>query len=99
MSSESVRVKIFNLDFHLRSDTDPETTRLVANYVNTKITELQELTASGDNVKIAVLCALNIAGELFEAKAKYEAEVQKVQEYESKIKSINDKIGSVKKAV
>jgi cell division protein ZapA (FtsZ GTPase activity inhibitor) len=83
----------------LRSDTDAETTRLVAQYVNAKIAELQTLTASSDNVKLAVLCALNIAGELFEAKAKYETEAKKMQEYEEKIKSITDKIDTVKKAV
>ena len=95
MSSESVRVRFFNLDFALRSGTDAETTKEVARYVNEKIAELQGLTSSGDNVKIAVLCALNIAGELFQTKAKYEAEVKKTQEYEEKVKSMISKIDTV----
>jgi cell division protein ZapA (FtsZ GTPase activity inhibitor) len=98
MSSESIRVKIFDTDFFLRCDADPDTTRQVALYVNSKIAELQELTASRDNMKMAVLCALNLAGELFEAKAKYEAEVRKVQAYEEKIKRLNETIGEIKKA-
>jgi cell division protein ZapA (FtsZ GTPase activity inhibitor) len=53
---------------------------------------LQNATASRDDIKIAVLSALNIAGELFEAKAKYEAELKKVQECQEKIKSLSDKI-------
>jgi len=99
MSSESIRVKIFDMDFHLRCDADADTTKEVAKYVNTKIAELQELTASRDNVKMAVLCALNITGELFEAKAKYEAEVRKVREYEEKIKSISDRFSGMKAPV
>lgn len=102
MSSESVRVRIFDMDFFLRCDADTDTTRQVASYVNAKIAELRELTASQDNVKMAVLCALNITGELFETKAKYEAEVKKVQAYEERIKSITsiaDKIGSANSAV
>ncbi|MCL2184045.1 MAG: cell division protein ZapA [Chitinispirillia bacterium] len=96
MGSESVRVRIFNLDFVLKSETDAETTKQVAQYVNARIAELQTLTASSDNVKVAVLSALNIAGELFETKAKYEAEAKKVQAYEEKIKSITGKIGAEK---
>jgi cell division protein ZapA (FtsZ GTPase activity inhibitor) len=63
--------------------------------VNSKIAELQELTASRDDMKLAVLSALNIAGELFETKAKYEAEVKKAREFEEKIKAITGKIDGV----
>ena len=97
MSSEVVRVTIFGTDFNLRCDgADAETTRLVAKYVNSKIAELQELTASRDDMKLAVLSALNIAGELFETKAKYEAEAKKVRDYEEKIKAITVKIDGAK---
>jgi len=93
MGSEVVRVTIFGTDFNLRCDgADADTTRQVAKYVNSKIAELQELTASRDDMKLAVLSALNIAGELFETKAKYEAEAKKVREYEEKVKAITGKI-------
>jgi len=45
---------------------------------------------------LAVLSALNIAGELFETKARYEAEAKKVREYEEKVKAITGKIDGVK---
>jgi cell division protein ZapA len=94
MSSGVVRVTIFGTDFNLRCDgTDAETTRQVAMYVNSKIAELKELTASRDDMKLAVLSALNIAGELFETKAKYEAEAKKVREYEERVRTITGKIG------
>ncbi|MDR0331310.1 MAG: cell division protein ZapA [Chitinispirillales bacterium] len=105
MGSEVVRVTIFGTDFNLRCDgADAETTREVAQYVNSKIAELKELTASRDDMKLAVLSALNIAGELFETKAKYDAEARrtlecedKIRSYEEKIKSITEKIGGMKK--
>jgi cell division protein ZapA len=88
-----VRVTIFGTDFNLRCDgADAETTRQVAKYVNSKIAELKELTASRDDMKLAVLSALNIAGELFETKAKYEAEAKKVREYEERVRAISGKI-------
>ncbi|MDR0305556.1 MAG: cell division protein ZapA [Chitinispirillales bacterium] len=92
MGSESIRVMIFGTEYSIKGDADTETTRLVAQYVNSKIAEIQEMTASRDNMKIAVLSALNIAGELFETKAKYEEELKKVQQCQDKIKSLNNKI-------
>ena len=92
MSSESIRVMIFGTEYSIKGDADTETTKLVAEYVNSKIAEIHGMTASRDNIKIAVLSALNIAGELFETKAKYEEELKKVQQYQEKIKSLSDKI-------
>jgi len=94
MSSESVRVVIFGTEYSIKGDADAETTRQVAEYVNSKIAEVHKMTASRDNIKIAVLSALNIAGELFETKAKYEEELKKLQQYQDKIKSLNSKIES-----
>jgi len=83
---------IFGTEYSIKGDADTETTKLVAEYVNSKIAEIHGMTASRDNIKIAVLSALNIAGELFETKAKYEEELKKVQQYQEKIKSLSDKI-------
>ena len=94
MSSESIRVTIFDKVYTLKGDADTETTKMVAKYVNSKIGELQELTGLRDDTKVAVLSALNIAGELFETKAKYEAELKKVFECQDKIKALNEKIAS-----
>jgi cell division protein ZapA (FtsZ GTPase activity inhibitor) len=97
MSSEGVRVRIFGKDYSLKSaDTDAETIKQAAQYVNSKIAELQELTAAGNDTRVAVLTALSIAGELFEARAKYEAEARKVRECQEKIRSINEKISGMK---
>ena len=100
MGSESVRVTIFGKDYSLRADDgNVNAVKQAALYVNSKITEFWELTASKDETKIAVLSALNIAGELFETKARYEVEAKRAAEYEDKIRSLNDMIGRAKTAV
>jgi cell division protein ZapA len=69
-NAPSTRVVIFGTEYAIKSDVDVETTRKVARYVNAKMAEITDSISSRDNTKIAVLSALNIAGELFELKDK-----------------------------
>jgi cell division protein ZapA len=89
---ESVRVVIFGCEYSIKGDVDVETTRQIARYVNSKMVEIHENTASRDNVKIAVLSALNIAGELFELKGKQEKGAPDDHMLHDRIVSINRKI-------
>lgn len=91
-SMESVRVVIFGSEYSIKGDVDVETTKQVARYVNAKLTEIHENTASRDNVKIAVLSALNIAGELFESKAKSEEGAKKIGEIGDRLTILLKKI-------
>jgi cell division protein ZapA len=87
-SSESVRVVIFGAEYSIKGDVDSEMTRQVARYVNSKMAEVHESTASRDNIKIAVLSALNIAGELFDLKAKQEQGAQSIAEITDRLETI-----------
>ena len=89
---ESVRVVIFGSEYSIKGDVDVETTRQIARYVNSKMAEMHENSASRDNVKIAVLSALNIAGELFELKGKQDSGTKQLSELEDRLASINHKI-------
>jgi cell division protein ZapA len=91
-SMESVRVVIFGSEYSIKGDVDIETTRKVARYVNSKMAEIHENTASRDNVKIAVLSALNIAGELFELKDKQETGAQQISAINDRVALITNKI-------
>ncbi len=91
-STESVRVVIFGAEYSLKADIDVETTRQIARYVNSKMAEIHENTASRDNVKIAVLSALNIAGELFELKEKQEKGARESGGVQTRLSSISKKI-------
>lgn len=64
-----VRVTIMNDEYSVRSDASPEHTKAVAEYLDAAI---QRVLASGTVVetnRAAILAALQITGELFEARA------------------------------
>ena len=64
----SVRVTILNEDYNIRSDTSAEHTRAVAAYVDRAIRQVMVTGMVVESGKAAILAALQIAGELFEAR-------------------------------
>ena len=64
----SVRVTILNEDYNIRSDTSAEHTRAVAQYVDSAIRRVMTSGMVVESNKAAILAALQIAGELFEAR-------------------------------
>jgi cell division protein ZapA len=64
----SVRVTILNEDYNIRSDTSTEHTRAVAQYVDRAIRQVMSSGMVVETNKAAILAALQIAGELFEAR-------------------------------
>jgi cell division protein ZapA len=83
-SSDSVRVKIYGDEYSIKGDVDIETTKKVAEYVNSKMEEIQASVASREKLKIAVLSAMNIAGELLDYKSKCEECLKKLDEVEER---------------
>src|SRR5215467_385260 len=65
----SVRVTILNEEYAIRSDTSSEHTREVAQYVDRAIRQVMNSGMVVESYKAAILAALQIAGELFEARA------------------------------
>jgi cell division protein ZapA len=68
----SVRVTILNEDYNIRSDTTAEHTRAVAQYVDRAIRQVMSSGIIVESNKAAILAALQIAGELFEARERAE---------------------------
>ena len=64
----STRVTICGEDYTIRSDSPPDHTRAVAAYVDAKIAEVLESAAVVESHKAAILAALQITDELFEAR-------------------------------
>ena len=64
----SVRVTILNEDYNIRSDASVEHTRDVAHYVDRAIRQVMASGMVVETNKAAILAALQIAGELFEAR-------------------------------
>jgi len=63
-----VKVNILGGEYTLRTETSPEHAMAVAAYVDQAITETMESGARVEIHKAAILAALRIAGELFEAR-------------------------------
>jgi len=71
MAKESVRVEIFGTEYTLKSDTDEEHVKEIAQIVDEKMKKLAENSTIKSPSKLAVLTALNIADELYQFKDKY----------------------------
>ncbi|MBN1308571.1 MAG: cell division protein ZapA, partial [Chitinispirillaceae bacterium] len=76
----------------IKSDVDTATTKEIARYVNSKMTDLHQRSSSRDHMKIAVLSALNIAGELFEFKEKCNQQSQTIRDLHERIETLTQKI-------
>jgi cell division protein ZapA (FtsZ GTPase activity inhibitor) len=63
-----VKVTILGGEYTLRTETSPEHAIAVAAYVDNAISETMESGARVEAHKAAILAALRIAGELFEAR-------------------------------
>ncbi len=61
-----VKVTILGSEYTLRTETSPEHTMAVAEYVDRAITETLESGSRVESHKAAILVALRIASELFE---------------------------------
>jgi cell division protein ZapA len=65
-----VHVEIFGQTYKLRAGTEPGYVEELARYVDTQMKEVSRTGPAVDSVRIAVLAALNIADECFQAKGK-----------------------------
>jgi cell division protein ZapA len=92
LPEESVRVFIGGDEYSIKADVDLETTKKVAEYVDKKIMEFQRKVSSRDKIKIAVLSALTIAGELFEIQKQFENAQKRLAEIEQTTQVITKKI-------
>jgi cell division protein ZapA len=76
LAPEAVDVTIFNQTYRLRSKTDKEHVRRIANLVDERMRQISGQITTHDVVKIAVLTALNIADEMQNLRDYYEQEIQ-----------------------
>jgi len=81
-----VTVTIQGAEYTLRTETSPEHTRAVAQYVDDVISETMESGARIESHKAAILAALRIAGELFEERSQTESLAEEMQALSEEIK-------------
>jgi cell division protein ZapA len=63
-----VRVTIMNEEYSIRSDVSPERTREVAEYLDQAIRRVMDSGSVVETKRAAILAALQITGELFDAR-------------------------------
>jgi cell division protein ZapA len=64
----TVRVTILNEEYSIRSETPPEHTKAVAEYLDQAIRKVMSSGAVVESGRAVVLAALQVTGELFEAR-------------------------------
>ena len=71
MSQEGnqVQISIFGQEYSVKAPADPEYIQKIAEYVDGKMREVQSgFTSTQSSTRIAILAAMNIADELFNAR-------------------------------
>lgn len=67
-----LKVNIYGTDYPIKGSTNIEYIKQVAEYVDSKMREVDQSIAVVSTLKVAILAALNIADELFKERLKNE---------------------------
>jgi cell division protein ZapA len=85
----SYKVNICGETFQVKSDQSPQTIERVAGYLDFKIREMGKGGINVDKFRVVVLAAMNLAGELFELRAKVEEFDKQQNRLQEQAKSLN----------
>lgn len=75
-----VSVEIFNEDYTVRGDENPEYIEMLASYVDRRMKMIHQRNPNLSNTKIAVLTALNLADELNKLQEDYDELVKALED-------------------
>ena len=85
-----IKITIFGQEYSVKAPADPTYIKKIAEYVDTKMREVQSgFSSTQSSNRIAILSAMNITDELFNAKKKGDTDSNEVEE---KITSLIDLI-------
>jgi cell division protein ZapA len=73
LPQDGIRVTIYDQEYNMRGELDPDYIRMLARYVDEKMRSIAARTRSVDSLRAAILAALNIADEYHQLRAKSEA--------------------------
>jgi cell division protein ZapA len=79
-----VRVEILGREYTIRSDEGEERVKKIAEYVDEKLKKISESTRATSTLNAAILAAMDIANEYFEAQERRTNLYQRVEEIETK---------------
>ena len=85
-----IKITIFGQEYSVKAPADPTYIKKIAEYVDTKMREVQSgFSSTQSSNRIAILSAMNITDELFNAKKQGDSDSNEVEE---KITSLIDLI-------
>jgi|TARA_Y100000996_G_scaffold277097_1_gene218468 Uncharacterized protein conserved in bacteria len=89
-----IKITIFGQEYSVKAPADPTYIKKIAEYVDTKMREVQSgFSSTQSSNRIAILSAMNITDELFNAKKQGDSESNEVEEkITSLIELIDDSI-------
>lgn len=77
-SKDGVRVVIYDQEYHMKGELDPEYIQKLASYLDAKMRSIAGRTRTVDSLRVAVLAGLNIADEYHQLRARHEATTKEV---------------------
>ena len=77
--TRDVRITIYDQEYTMRGDLDPEYIRKLGEYVDAKMHSIASRSQAVDSLRVAVLAALNLADEVHQLQTKYESEARQVE--------------------
>ena len=76
-----IKITIFGQEYSVKAPADPTYIKKIAEYVDTKMREVQSgFSSTQSSNRIAILSAMNITDELFNAKKQGDSESNDVEE-------------------
>jgi cell division protein ZapA len=88
--SQPYKVVIYNQTYNLRSDHDPAYIQDLAEYVDRRMNEIARATMTVDSLRVAILAALQIADDFFQARKELSATEEEIAERSSKYAELLD---------
>ena len=89
-----IKITIFGQEYSVKAPADPTYIKKIAEYVDTKMREVQSgFSSTQSSNRIAILSAMNITDELFNARKKGDTDDSEIEEkISSLIELIDDSI-------
>jgi cell division protein ZapA len=89
-----VRVEIMGREYNIRSDEGEERVKKIAQYVDEKLRKISEISKTTSSLNAAILAAMDIANEYFEALEGHTHLRLRVEEIETKSSRLLERIDS-----
>ena len=89
-NSKSHKVVIYNQTYSLRSDHGPEYIHELAEHVNKRMNEIARATMTVDSLRVAILAAIQIADELYQARNEMKETEEEIAERSARYADLLD---------